>query len=438
MKKIYQIALLAAVIMTTGCSKENPFDSDSNGEGKFLKSALAVDMKVDETLREKMPQFRGTRADVDLNEFNVVFKRQGDAAPTAKYKYSEMPEIVTLPAGTYTVTATCGEDRNAEWENPYFLGTSASFDVTAYEITSYIDPVECRLENIKVTIDFDPVLLSRMSPDSYVEVKVGDNEGLKYGTSEASAQKAGYFRHTSETSLVATFNGKIDGVATTETKSYVNVEKGNHYRVTFKLHDHNGTSTGDANADVMVDASVTVISVERNVDVVDEEKLLDDSERPSEDNGGAGKEDPEPAAGEAPTITATAPIVLDVDNVVDASSVIKLVANSTSAEGFTEFTCDIISNSLTPAELSGFGLSSHLDLVNTPSDMAVILAGDPDDPESNGLGFPVYVGGKKSVSIDMTPFVELLGGLGPDTHKFVLKVGDANGTTTKTLILVFK
>lgn len=424
MKKSYIFPFLAAAALVTGCSKENPFGGENSGEGQVLKSALAMELNTDENIRQKP----ATRADVSLDDFTVVFTKDG--VPVAKYKYSEMPEVVSLPAGDYTCSATYGENRIAEWESPYYLGQSETFSVEPYEITSYIDPIECKLENVKVTVTFDPVLVSRMSADSYVEVKVGANDGLNYTTAEAASGKAGYFLHTAETTLVATFYGTIDGVETVETKSYKDIQRGCHYKLNFKLHDSgNGSGSGDINGEVVLDASVTVVDIERNVTVDDELVDVDENEHPNEGNGdtppGPGP-DPEP---EAPAIEAVAPV--DIDGVNDGNSLSSCVINvhSSADGGVTDFTCDIVSDKLTPEELKGVGLSDHLDLANTPADLEPVLA---------GLGFPVNVAGQKDVQFVITgTFLGLMQNLGECEHHFVLKVKDANGTTTKTLKIKF-
>ncbi len=424
MKKLYIYALAAAAIVATGCSKENPFDGPKGEEteGQILKSAIAVDMKVDETVRKNIR----TRADVSLDDFTVIFTKEGNETPVKKYKYSEMPDVVTLPAGDYTCTATYGENRIAEWESPYFLGVSDSFTVNPYEITSYVAPIECRLNNIKVTVEFDPVLKSRMSQDSYVEVKVGANSGLNFTLTETEGGKAGYFMHTAESTLVATFNGKIDGVNAVETKSMKDVTKGNHYKITFKLHEHSGDPTGDSDAEIKIDANVTVTDVERNVDIADE-PLLDDTDRPTEqpEEPGPGPDDPKPAA---PEITGVDPIDIDKVNTIDGSVPVGMKVVSTSDDGFTAFDVVIDSPDLTPDELQGVGLSANLNLAETPDEFAAPLA---------NFGFPVNVKGQKEANIEIsTMLLSMLKAVGAGhEHKFILTVTDANGTTVKTLTL---
>lgn len=421
MKKLYILPLIAAALITTGCSKEDPFGPGNEGEGQFLKSSISVDVQADGLEHRNAPT--RAAADPDVDDFTVIFTREGNSQPFAKYRYGDMPEVVTLPAGTYTCTATYGENRSAEWESPYFLGTSETFEVVPYEIVSYLKPIECKLENIKVTVDFDAELRASMSADSYAEVKVGSSAALNYGIAEADSQKAGYFMHAEEISLVAVFHGTIEGSEVVETKSLKNIQKGNHYKITFKMHPGSGSgATGDVDGDVVVDASVSVTDVERNIEI-GEEILEEEGDRPTE-----GGEDPQPPTpgGDAPTIVGANG--LDLDKVHDGSSLESCILNinSTADDGIQELYCDIESPTLTPEELENVGLSSHLNLAET---------GDLTGP-LGGLGLPVNVKGQKSVEFNITGFLVMLGSFTGE-HHFIVTVKDANGSASKTLKIKF-
>lgn len=428
MKKLYILFGAAIAMLATGCSKENGFDVDAVGEGQVLKSAIAMDVNADALM--------STRAGEDVNpdDFTVLFTKTGQTEPTRKYKYGEMPEVVSLPAGEYKVTATLGENRQSEWESPYFLGQSESFEVIAYEITSYIEPIVCRLDNIKVTVDFDSALRNVMSADSYVEVKVGNASALKYGLAEADSQKGGYFMHSDEISLVATFYGTVEGQETVETKSLKDIRKGCHYKITFKLHTGTGNDpTGDIEGNITTDASVSVVNVETNVEIGDE-PLIEGGDRPveGEDPVDPTPDDPvNPIEPVAPEITAEAPINLDIVNIItqaDIENGIQCVLNihSTAAGGIQEFTCHIDSEKLDADALIEIGLMPDLNIADTPEDIAGILA---------GLGLPQNVKGQQDAKFDISTFLGLLAGLGEGQSNFVLTVTDANGTTTKTLKL---
>lgn len=420
MKKFNIFCFASLLLLLVGCNKENPFSAITNEEeGQLLKSAIGVDLKVDDVVRKKI----GTRADVSVNDFTVIFTKVGSDVPVKTFKYGEMPDVVTLAAGDYICTATYGENRIADWENPYFKGVSEEFHINPYEITSYISPIVCRLENIKVTIEFDASLKSCMYADSYVAVKVNSSNELNYTLEIAEAGQAGYFMHNDESTLVATFNGKVDGVQISESKSLTGVTKGNHYKITFKKHADGGTSGGDSDADIQVDASVTVVDVERNIER-EEEELLDDSERPSEGDDDPGEDPGDDPTPKLPTIEGKNGLNLDIVHDGNSMTECELKIMSYAEGGITDLVCDIESDRLTPDELQGVGLSQHLDLGKTPSEYNEILV---------NLGFPTNVAGRKEVDFSITGFLTLMGALGDGEHHFVITVTDANGTTTKTL-----
>ncbi len=101
----------------------------------------------------------------------------------------------------------------------------------------------------------------------------------------------------------------------------------------------------------------------------------------------------------------------------------------TTESAFSAFTVDIISeNVLTPDELTGVGLTSHLDLIN-PGQYEAKL---------QGLGFPTGAGitENKSLSFDITGFMSMLTLMNKAGNcDFRLTVTDASGTNTKTIQL---
>lgn len=108
-----------------------------------------------------------------------------------------------------------------------------------------------------------------------------------------------------------------------------------------------------------------------------------------------------------------------------------IVATSTAEGGFKKFEIDIYSEQLTPEELAGVGLGSHIDLIN-PDKMKDALT---------GLGFlPSGIDsweGQKKAEFTITGFMSILGGFS-GYHEFQLTVGDANGTTVKSVKLNVK
>lgn len=402
--------------------------------GEFHKSALKLDVKDNSGMEI---QTRGEN--YDINDFKLVFLKDGEEYTTVIY--AKMPEIMLLEQGTYQIAASYGVDLVAAWENPLFEGTSSEFTVTPNAITTDLDPIVCNLKNVKVTIQLDPELSGAMGDESYIEVKVGNGEGLKFYKNEEIAKgKAGYFRIDNEKTLVATYNGTINGTPISqETKSLADISGGNHYEVTFKLHNHGEGNYGDSNGEINIDAAVTYDNIDSNVTVKD--KLLDDqSERPSQGEENKPGNDPQPGPGDepvtppvegdGPTVTAEAPINLDDWNI--AVEGLQCILNIHSETGITGFTVKINSETLTDEILTGVGLAAEFDLISGKT-----AAGADVKEGLEGLDLPVADGvkDKKDVVFNVTSFMGLLGIYGAADHIFILTVTDASGTTVKELKL---
>ncbi len=415
-KHIFGVIGAGLLLFASGCSKDNPFDGPGVETGAVSRSSIAVSVNTAEYIVRS--------ADVDVNDVTVAFIAEGETEPYVSYRYGDMEEIVTLPVGVYTAVATYGENEVAAWDAPYYTGSSSKFNVIADKVTTDIDPIVCTLSNVKVSILFDDALTAVMGADSKVSVKVGESGELDF--SKGDAERVGYFRFDANTApdtkntLVATFNGTVSGSAVIESKTYDNVAPGNHYRITFRLHDHD-VSQGNASAGVTVDASVETVDKEGNV--IPEDELLADDSRPNEGQDEPGPGPDVPGPGEGPSVSLTPGLSLTAVN--DITEGMECVIHVTSETGLTKFEVDIDSPTLTPEELEGVGLAGHLDLVN-PGALQEGL---------EGLGFPVNVGGAKSCDFILNDFLPLLGALGPGVHTFKMTIGDASGTKTIDLKL---
>lgn len=420
MKNISILLFMMSLVMAS-CGKETPFNDDpvTVEEGSLAKKALGVDV-----LDASMVVTRaGDGSGVSLDDFDIYVYQTGVSTPKFHDKYGNMPEILTLPRGEYYVEASYGENVDKGWEAPYYKGQSESFLIKGGEITDDIGEIKCRLTNVKVSVDFGPVLLSKVSNPN-VEVKVCDvagqdvATGLTFTKLEAEKERCGFFRYEPGVTLVAVFDGLIDGdlTPTHEVKTITNLEGGKHYKITFKLHVIDGDPGGGIAAKMAVDAHLVVTDVERNVDI-EEDEILDDNERPKEDG-----EDPEPPQEDGPSVVPEAPI--NFDKVNDVKSDSHVVINISSKTGITKFQVNIISD-----DLNGL-VPEVLDLV-TPGDNLSLL---------QGLGLledgKTTVKGDKNVTFDVSGFMEMLCALGPEKdHTFRLTIADESGEVVKELKL---
>ena len=410
MKKIFKFAIFAiCALIFAACGKETPF-APSDGEGVLSTKRMIVTIENEENV---------VRSSIDVANFLVDICK-GDEI-VEHYVFSEMPEVITLPVGQYTVKVRSGELQPVAWDEPYFVGTQ-DFTVEQKKITE-VETVVCKLANVRVSVLFNSDLLAMMSDDSKVTVEMG-NTGTTIDFAKNETRSAYFAYVEGSNTLVATFRGTIGGSQYEEFKAYTDVAPGNHYKITYSFHQ--GGLPGDEGAivfsGVTVDATVTEENLTINVNPDDE--ILDDDDRPvnGDDDDPNPPTPPEPGSGPEIIVPDDSDIVMDAVNTVVDGNTYKLLFKSET--GFTTFKVDIISDYLTDDFLTEAGLGAHLDLINP---------GSLEDGIS-GLELPVNIGGQKEVTFDISKLVPLLAtGPGGMTHTFRVTVADASGTVVKDL-----
>jgi len=431
MKNIVKIFTLIAcvLLLLPSCSKEDLFpgggDNGATGQVNFRKMAVEVNSTEN--------QVRAT--EVNIGGFLVEIT---SAKGTTEYAgtYAEMPEVLTLPVGDYTVTVKSPSNPDAAWESPYYEGSQA-FSIKENEVT-FVDPVVCRLGNVKVTIKYDAKMLPLMGDDCAVTVQTGVGGRLEFAKAETRSGNFRYVEGEGTATLVATFRGTVDENYEESVRTYTDVAPGNHYIITYSLKSPTGEEpdvTGTITPGVVIEASVEVIDMNVNVEVDDD--VLEDNDRPQQgDKPGTDPDDPTPPTPDKnpPTIVATIDGSTSFTSPIEVHEGITATIKVTSEAqgGVTGFTIDINSTTLTDEILSDpvVGLGTHIDLVN-PGAMADHLVND--------LHFPINVGGMNDIPVfDISSFVPLLGVYGAGDHKFIVTVTDANGTTQQTLYFVTK
>ena len=438
MNKIHHILLTSIILAGLGsCASEAPFwDKEVYGEGKILTSSLNVKVKTDEKLVRAESQIPA------VGDFTIEFinPENPDNRPVrTPEKYMDMPEVVTLPVGTYQVKAYYGgsyeEGSTAGFNAPYYLGLSSDFTIEQNKIIDNIQPIECKLSNVKVSIIFDDELVKNMSPESFVEVKVGESSTLTF---KADTQQSGFFKLDGTSTLVARFCGVVEGEPTEESKLYQNVVAGTHYKITFKLHaiDPNepGNITPGEDDPIKVDASVSLEDLTgdggENINP-DHTEYLEDDRYPGQstdpDPEEPGKDDP--IVGNGPDVTCEG-AEFDVDNEVSEMEGCRIIVKSES--GLKVFSVTIDSDKLTPEELTGVGLTSELDLIEPGEYLTPLQNFGFLDKETDQKTLM----GEKDIDLDLSPFLGLLQMLGGGTHNFILTIGDDSGTTVKKLTLI--
>ena len=428
MKNIFLICFTLMVVLFTfsACHSEKMETgaTDVTGQLSLASMKMEVDLKVDTVY----PQ---SRTGVDVSNFLLTIKNsQGEQVE--QYTYSEMPEIISLPVGTYTVVASSAEAATNGFDVPFYTGSTEQFTIKENELTE-VSALTCRLANVMISVEYDEELRKLMGEDVVTTVKIGDNS-LDIPSSET--RKAYLIAPASAGSMDITLKGTIDGESVTEVKRVENVQAGQYNIIKYVLSpvdDGNNSVGGNLNIAINIDSSMT--SSDETVGVnPGEEPGIDDfptdgGEEPGDGDGDGGDESG--SEQNMPTIVGTDfngkpfDISKDVLTVTKGQSVplsVTLLAPNKMAHVYVT----IDSETLTEDVLVGVNLAKNFDLAE-PGDLEAGL---------KGLGFPTGtdVIGKEEKPFDITQFTSLLGIYGAANHNFIIRVVDQQGLeVTETL-----
>jgi hypothetical protein len=439
--KIFSLLTLIVVALgMTSCHEDLNGPTVSSEKGSVNLRSMGVEINNAEKV------IASSRAEVDLSNYLIdIYNSEGVLQES--WKYSEMPELFTLPVGTnYSVKVRSHEVQKAAWDAPYFVGEK-TFDVTADDITE-IGVVTCTLANVKVTIDYSDELKAVMGDDCVVTVTANDEGTLDFTKSET---RAGYFEFVENSkTLTAVFTGTVQGNKETLKFLADDLEAGQYRKITFKLNgsdvekpEESGTVTVSGINLSMAVETVNLGSSDLSVD----EDILGDSDRPGQqdpeetetpdtgDNNNGGGDSNEDTAITFSCETASFTALNDVNDYPlddDGKATVSVVIKVGAPAGIKNFVVNIDTDSEEFKEaLKEFNVPETFDLVE-PGESADILSG------SFGLPIKDQVKGKTSVPFDISQFVPLLGAY-DGTHSFKITVTDNNGqTASRTLKFVYK
>lgn len=429
MKNIFLICFTLMVVLFTfsACHSEKmeTGTTDVTGQLSLASMKMEVDLKVDTVY----PQ---SRAGVDVSNFLLTIKNsQGEQVE--QYTYSEMPEIISLPVGTYTVVASSAEAATNGFDVPFYTGSTEQFTIKENELTE-VSALTCRLANVMISVEYDEELRKLMGEDVVTTVKIGDNS-LDIPSSET--RKAYLIAPASAGSMDITLKGTIDGESVTEVKRVENVQAGQYNIIKYVLNsvDDGTNSNGGGNLNIAINIDSSMTSSDETVGVnPGEEPGIDDfptdgGEEPGDGDGDGGDESG--SEQNMPTIVGTDfnenpfDISKDVLTVTKGQSVslsVTLLAPNKMAHVYVT----IDSETLTEDVLVGVNLAKNFDLAE-PGDLEAGL---------KGLGFPTGtdVIGKEKIPFDIIQFTSLLGIYGAANHNFIIRVVDQQGLeVTETL-----
>ena len=425
MKKYFLICLtlLAGMLAFTACHSE-AMEGQSTGKGELNLASMTAEVNTEvETV------YLGSRAESGTDFSNyIVTVYDAQSQKVNQWKYSEMPEIVSLAVGACTVEVTSAEAPANGFDIPYYKG-STTCEIKENEIVD-VPAITCKLANMMFSVEYDEEFKSKMGEDVVTTITVGDNSLEIPGSETRKAYLVAPGGET--TSVTVTLKGTIDGEAIDYSERF-DVKTGVHNVIKYDFVPvSDGTGDGSTlKVAINVDSSLTgsdeVIGVNPG-----EEPGIDDF---PEDGG----EEPGDGDGEGdqnmPTIVGAnfngSPFdiskdVLNVSIKTDMDNPIPLQVTLSAPNGIAHVYVTIDSETLTEDLLTEVNLAKNFDLA------------EPGDLESglNNLGLPTgqKVIGKTEIPFDITNFTPLLGMFGVATHNFIIRLVDQqNLEVTQTL-----
>lgn len=417
MKKIFLICftLIASTLIFCACHTESMDNIvNTKGELKLSSMKIGVDMDVDVVYLESRAE-----SGVDLSN-NIVTIYDQYSQQAGQWTYSEMPEIVSLAVGTYTVEVKSAAEPTNGFDVPYYEGI-ATCEIKENQVTD-VPAISCKLANMLFTVEYDESFQDKISEDVVTTITIGENS-LQIPASES--RKAYLIAPDSETaSMEVNLKGTIDGEVIDYSEHFDNVKSGVHNIIKYQfIPVSDGSVAGGAfSVSIAIDSSLTGS---------DESVSVNPGQEPGIDDfptgGGEG--------GDAPTIVGTkfngnsfdiSNDVLEVPVNMDMEHPLPLQVTLSAANGIAHVYVTIDSETLTEDILTGVNLAASFDLAE-PGELEAGL---------KGLGFPTgdAVVGQTTILFDVTGFTPFLGLYGAASHNFIIRLIDQQGLeVTQTL-----
>lgn len=409
MKKTIYILLAVVAIVSAGCAKEP----------ETAVTGLQLNISTDGSYVDKVVK---SDAGFDFSTLKIDIIKKDDKI-SLSLEYSELPDLLELSPGEYTVNVYSVAEAAVAWNQPLYGGTK---DFTI--VNNVVTPVDlvCTLQNMKNSVYCSQHFVEQLTA---YEIQVSNEDGMLIWKPEevgVYSETDGVKTIIKEPSKHAFFSVKeleinmsgyreLDGSSATLNYSIKNVAARDHHILYVDAH-----VTGQSTFAFSIDANVS----DKNVDVLlpgidpDDENIDDDIEV----GWGEVEEDPDqpsvPEVSTAPYVEWEANPDFEKMDIVDGMDVELMVYAPAKIKDFIVRVSD---NFLPAIQLIIPGVE-YLDLIN-------------HQPTKDALGGMLPVGdqllGQTQVAFSLSKLVPLISSVGNQgqDYVFTLEVTDEMGQT---------
>lgn len=423
MKKILFICLsLITILFTFSACHSERMDlglPQGSGELSLVSLKMNIDLNVDTVLLHPK-----SRAGVDVSKFLVsIFDKEKQLIE--QFVYDEMPEIVSLPVGQYTIEVASAAEATSGFDVPFYKGDT-NIVVEENKITEGIS-VSCKLANVMVKVTYEEDIRALMGEDVVTIVSLG-TDSLVIPITET---RTGYLVAPASESAMMEINmrGTVDGEYVSITQKVDNVQAGQLNIIDYTLDPVDDGSNG--NLAINIDSSITTSDETVEVNPGKEQGIEDFPAG----GGGSSSEDDGNDDGEetGASISITGKNIggssFNIDQTQTITGATTLIVGIEASAGIQNLKVKISSDNDEFKEI-GNGLGefdlAHSDTMNDTAQGMMPQLGLPLDGD---------VLNKTSLDFNISNFTSLLLGF-KGTHTFTITVVDNKGNrVSKSLVI---
>ena len=409
MKKIL-FAISTAALMFAGCKKTEITTSEA-GLGSVSFSISSDNAEY--VTKAELPQ-------VDVNTFKVKITGKDNGYSKEWASVSEMPGVLELVSGNYTVTATSPDANPVAWDQPVY-GGSQDFTVMVGKVSNV--NLKCSITNMMVTINPTDDFLNELTGWN---VTVTSEDGhLTWTRTEYDEGKAAFFDVAPLNVLVK--GERFDGTEVIQQTLIIDeVAAKDHHIINLDAKVTGSIEGGGLHLTV----DNTVNDRNENINIPGLEEIPVEDEPDTEEPGGetGDEEDPQPSTAPVmewasnPTFE-TMPISSDMDVVINISAQEKIKAFVVKVESPSAEFLATVSAMVSPENAHLDENYVNLDLINDATAIAMLSTLMPTGDALKG---------QTSVDFSLSELVPMINGFSPASgsiHTFTLSVTDEKDQT---------